>query len=136
MFGDLVRHFLRNTLLPRMDTADPLDEQGVVVNTKDADAGLIAHLSPFFLSFCSLCSCFSRIQFGKPSLPAICKLALEGDLTWDAQFDLCSSRGAAPDIESRAGFLCPLAHSRKSPMPVTARPKHSGVNPATVITDE
>src|SRR6266545_2458207 len=45
------------------DDGNPLAHQGVVIHTKDTDAGLIAHLSTFFLTFYSLRSCFSRIQF-------------------------------------------------------------------------
>jgi len=54
----------------------------------------------------------------------------------DGEFNLGAGPSAAPDGEVGSYFFCPLAHSRKSPMPFTARVKHSRINSMTIITDE
>src|SRR6266508_1427435 len=102
----------------------------MVIDAKDADAGLIAHLSPFF-PFCGLRPCPSRIQSGEPPEWAICRLDLEGDMARDGQIDLRSARSAAAYCESGANSLRPLAHPRESPVSIAPRPQRLRVYAAT-----
>jgi hypothetical protein len=54
----------------------------------------------------------------------------------DAQLNVGSGGGAAPNTEMSADSLCPLVHSWQSPMSISPGLEYFGVNSTTVIPDE
>src|SRR5271166_2696623 len=57
-------------------------------------------------------------------------------MTGNGQFDLCSSRSAAQNSESRAYSFGPLAHPRQSPVPVASGVEYLRVDPTAIVAYE
>src|ERR1700686_3960887 len=84
-----------------------------------------------------MAACFPRAAFSaEPASHRTRGRVLEGDVTWDGQFNLRSRRHSAPDAEPAADFLCPFAHPRQSPVALATRLQHVGVDTASIVAHE